>query len=295
MAEKKQELAQKMAVTTRDGEEDSLLPAPVEEGQQNALAYVEKSRVMQEVQGALIIAQRFPRDVIRAETRILKECERLTLAKKATYLFPRGGERITGPSIRLAEAIARNWGNLSMGFKEISRRDGRSEVVAFAWDQETNARFERQFIVEHRIKLKSGQMKHLTDPRDIYEKMANEAQRRLRSLILELIPMDLVESAVNRCKKALDDGEKVRPMAERVRDCLLAFEVHGVKQTHIEKFLGHPMEAVNGPDLVDLQGVLNAIKEGANRKDYFDLGEVDSVGGTAEALSNALSKVEKKP
>ena len=44
----------------------------------------------------------------------MRACQRRKLAESSMYEFPRGNEKITGPSIRLAEAIAQNWGKTIM-------------------------------------------------------------------------------------------------------------------------------------------------------------------------------------
>src|SRR5262245_50625006 len=80
-------------------------------------------REVAEVQAAMAIAQKFPRNPIAAVDRILNECTRVGLAESAVYSFSRGGADIMGPSIRLAEVLARNWGNLSCGVTELSRRN----------------------------------------------------------------------------------------------------------------------------------------------------------------------------
>lgn len=54
------------------------------------------------------------------------------------YQYLRGGTKVTGPSIRLAEVLAQNWGNLSFGVKELEQRDGESIAMAYTWDLETN-------------------------------------------------------------------------------------------------------------------------------------------------------------
>ncbi|WP_331490569.1 hypothetical protein, partial [Metaclostridioides mangenotii] len=66
------------------------------------------TRQAQEVQAAMIIAKKFPRDEVEAFNRILKSCQRKSLAEQSMYEYPRGGQKVTGPSIRLAEALAQN-------------------------------------------------------------------------------------------------------------------------------------------------------------------------------------------
>ncbi|BBP90995.1 hypothetical protein BsIDN1_46130 [Bacillus safensis] len=51
------------------------------------------SRQAQEVQAAMVIAKKFPRDVYAAFERIKKACERRLLAENAVYEYPRGGTK----------------------------------------------------------------------------------------------------------------------------------------------------------------------------------------------------------
>ena len=131
------------------------------------------SRQAQEVQAAMVVAKRFPRDEIEANNRILNACKRKSLAERAIYEYPRGGENVTGPSIRLAEVMAQNWGNLDFGITELEQKNGESTVMAYCWDLETNTRQTKIFTVPHIRYTKKGSVA-LTDPRDIYEMVANQ-------------------------------------------------------------------------------------------------------------------------
>src|SRR5882672_626568 len=88
----------------------------------NAAASALMTREAQEVQAAMYVAQQFPRDEIESERRIMQACKRRSLAGEAMYAYPRGGETVTGPSIRLAEVLAQNWGNIDVGIKELAQR-----------------------------------------------------------------------------------------------------------------------------------------------------------------------------
>lgn len=109
----------------------------------------DSARAVAEVQAALVIARMNPRDQRQAMDRILNACCRPQLAESALYSYARGGSDISGPSIRLAEAIAQQWGNIQFGIRELSQANGKSEVQAFAWDVETNTRREVTFTVPH--------------------------------------------------------------------------------------------------------------------------------------------------
>ncbi len=229
------------------------------------------SRQAQEVQAAMVIAKRFPRDENAAYSRIMNTCQRKTLAERACYEYPRGDKNVTGPSIRLAEALAQNWGNLDFGWIELDQKPGESQIMAYCWDLETNTRQVKIFNVPHIRQTKNG-AKVLTDPRDIYEMCANQAARRVRSCILGVIPGDIVDAAVEQCQKTLRGGSK-EPLTDRVRKMVAVFQSEfAVPQECLEKYIGCKAEAFTEQSIVRLRGVYNSLREGrANREDYFEL------------------------
>ena len=166
--------------------------------QQGAGTEMMMSRQTQEVQAAMVIAQRFPRNVDASFARIMQNCKRKALAERAMYEYPRGGENVTGPSIRLAEMLAQNWGNIDFGIVELAQRPGESEVMSYCWDLETNTRQTKIFTVPHVRQTKKG-AKALTDPRDIYEMVANQGARRLRACIPVTSWMRLCRNVTRPC------------------------------------------------------------------------------------------------
>lgn len=234
------------------------------------------SRQAQEVQAAMVIAKRFPRDEVESFNRIIRSCQRKSLAENATYEYPRGTTKVSGPSIRLAEAIAQNWGNIDFGITELEQKNGESQVMAYAWDLETNARQVKIFSVPHIRSTKKGNIP-LTDPRDIYEMVANQGARRLRSCILGIIPGDVVEAAVNQCEKTLINGEK-KPVIDLVREMAAIFkDEFGVPLEAIEKYIGCKSEAFSMKDLVKLRRVYSSLHDGmAKREDFFELAPAEA-------------------
>lgn len=239
------------------------------------------TREAQEVQAAVFMAKRFPRDENQAIARIAQSCKRRGLAEKAIYTYPKGGQNVTGPSIRLAEAIAQSWGNLQCGVVELSQEAGESTCMAYCWDIETNFRDTKVFTVPHTIQTKKG-VKQLTDPREIYEHVANQGARRKRACILAVIPKDVVDSALEACQKTLASGYK-EPLIDRLRKMVDVFQNEfSVPLESIEKYIGYKLDSFTEMDMVTLRGVYTALKEGsAKREDYFDLPK----GGAAPALS----------
>ena len=224
---------------------------------------IEASRAIAEAQGKLVIAKRFPRDEVEAYAKAMEACQRPTMAAKAFYSFPRGGQTVEGPTIRFAEELARCWGNIDYGIKELSQDDGKSEMQAYAWDLETNAQSVQNFTNPHQ-REQGKKMVNLTSQRDIYENNANMATRRLRSRILAILPSWFVEDAIEECKKTLA-GRNDTPLIDRVKKVVVAFAKIGVTQEQIEKRLKKKIDTMNADDFVEYTGIYNAIKQGESK------------------------------
>lgn len=226
-------------------------------------------REIAEVQAAMTIAKRFPRNQAKALDRILVACQRPTLAEGALYSYARGGTDITGPSIRLAEAIAQQWGNLQFGIRELDQRSGESTVEAFAWDLETNTRQTKTFQVKHYRHTRQGGY-NLTDPRDIYEMVANQGARRLRACILGVIPGDVVETAVNQCESTLKAKADISPDA--VKKMVEVFAAFNVTKEMIEARIQRKLESITPAQIISLRKVFNSLKDGMSKPgDWFEI------------------------
>ena len=235
-------------------------------------AETEKTKAVAEIQGAIFMARQLPRNEMTAYKKILQAAKRTTLAEKATFCFPRGGSMVKGPSIRAAETLAKYWGNIDFGIKELSQNlnTHTSEVMAYAWDLETNTRQTKTFTVQH-IRATKTTMTTLTDPRDIYEKVANDGARRLRACILGILPSDIVEDFISECEKTLE-GNNDKPLADRIKDMLKKFEELGVTQEMIEKRVGTVASNFIAKNLVDLGAIYNSIKNNFMPVDkYFEI------------------------
>ena len=242
----------------------------------SAATAMSTTREAQEVQAAVFMAKRFPRDENMALARIAKSCQRRGLAEKAIYSYPKGGQNVAGPSIRLAEAISQSWGNIQSGVVELEQRPGESVCMSYCWDLETNTRDTKIFTVSHSIQTKKGS-KMLTDPREIYEHVANQGARRKRACILAVIPKDVVDSAMEACQKTLASGQK-EPLIDRLRKMVNVFQAElSVPLECIEKYMGYKLDSFTEMDMATLRGVYTAIRDGASkREDYFDLPKAQS-------------------
>lgn len=200
---------------------------------------VEMTRAMAQVQAAVVSAKNYPRDAALAHRRVLDACKQMGLAQRAFFRYSRGGTPITGPSVHLARTLAQCWGNVDFGLVELDRDDDRgvSEMLAYAADLETNTRSSTTFLVPH-VRSAGGDIKSLTDPRDVYETLANNGARRMREMIFAVVPAWLVEEAKEACNATLRGGGGV-PLAVRITKAIDAFAVgYGVSSERIERSLG---------------------------------------------------------
>lgn len=248
---------------------------------------IEASRAIAEAQGKLVIAKRFPRDEVAAYAKAMEACQRPTMAEKAFYSFPRGGQTVEGPTIRFAEELARCWGNIDYGIKELSQDDGKSEMQAYAWDLETNAQSVQNFTNPHKREKTDRQtktvvMEELTSQRDIYELNANMATRRLRSRILAILPAWFVEDAISECKKTLAGNNDI-PLIDRVKKMVVQFAKLGVTQEQIERRLKRKIDTMTADDFAQYVGIYNAIKGGESKIAEWFASEPE-----ATALTDAL-------
>ena len=257
--------------------------------QQDALVAAVSQREIAEVQAMMLVAQRFPRDEKDARERILIACQRSGLAEGAMYTYARGGTNITGPSIRLAEAIAQNWGNLDFGIRELDQRPGESTMQAYAWDLERNVRQVRSFKVKH-VRHTRKTSYALEDPRDIYEMTANQGARRVRACILGLIPGDIVEEAVTQCEETLKAKADTSP--DGIKKMLTAFEKYGVTKEQIEIRLQRKLDAMTPAQMVGLQKIYTSLKDGMSvAAEWFQTEEppMEERGGIA-GVKDALKR-----
>ena len=282
---------------------DEQLPANVQQGQvpiaspMNVTGAVATgmSKAQAEVLARMQMARQLPRDEVRCIARITQACQREGLANAAMYSYPRGGTPVKGASIRLAEVLAQLWGNTDYGVWEVERRIGESDVVAHAWDLETNVRAERRFVVRHHRDTKTGGYT-LTDERDIYEMVANQGARRLRACILSVIPGDVQDTALKACAKTIADGG-TEPFRDKVRRMVSGFQKYGVTDAHIERKLGHPLSETTPEEFVDMTAIFNSIKDGAGKvSDYFGATAADekpaagSLGDRLKQRAEALAQ-----
>jgi hypothetical protein len=233
-------------------------PVPTSRQAPGQATMVEQARAIAEVRAAVMIAMDRPRDTSAAINEMREVCAIPMLAERAFFRVPRGGEMVNGESIHLARELARCWGNIDYGVKELARDDikGQSELLAFAWDLQTNARSEIVFIVPH---VKGKQNRKLTGTQEIYENNASFAGRRLREAIFSILPVWYKAEAAEVCHKTLESGGG-KPLPQRIADVRAAFEGLGVTVAQLERKRGRKIDEFLPEDIAALRVVFGSLR-----------------------------------
>jgi len=249
---------------------------------------IESQRAIAEARGQMQLARMFPRSLHAATKEFLESCKSPEFAAEAFYTVKNRG---SGPSIRFAEEAARCFGHFDYGHRELSRSEGKSEIEVFAWDKEKNNVSKRQITVMHVLDAGGGSRK-LTQQGDIDNKIANVASKQMRGRILALLPKPLIATGKAECQRTLAGGND-KPMPERILRVTQRFERMGITPAQIATYLGNSVDEMTAEQIGDLQGVFNAIKEGANISEYFggdaehgQDGEQQDTGAAIASLQN---------
>jgi hypothetical protein len=256
---------------------------------------VEQARAASQVQAAVYLAREFPRDTATAKTRMLEACAQIELAEAAFYSYPRSGETVSGLTIVAACELVLIWGNVDFGLTELRRDDeyGQSEMLAYAWDMEANARMANTFVVPHLRETKRGTHK-LTDSRDIRELNTNIGNRSMRASILKVLPRWYVLAAERALaatlKRSVQDSGK--PLPAQIRETgERLFRDYGLTAAQLEEKFARPLARWTAEDLVQLRILGDSLDRREIRVDEaFPQAKV-----TAEEISGGAAPTAAEP
>lgn len=237
---------------------------------------VEQARAVAEVAAAVQAAQNNHRDESAAMERLASVCRRRSFAERAMFGFRRGTERIAGPTIEFAIEAARCWGNMASGSVELVRvpgtreTAGHSEMLAFAWDEQTNFQRRVTYVNPHvgyvdSIVDKQGNDKEqrvLYATRDVRENNASTASRVEREQILAVLPVWYVEDALAIVHETLTDKSGDVPVEARRRDLIERFGNLGVRRQELVDKIGAPVDQWLPIDLARLDTLGRSITQG---------------------------------
>lgn len=231
------------------------------------------AQVRAEIEGAILMARHFPRNEVAAASSLENDCRYMRFAEEAFYSYPRGGHTIKGPSVVLARAWARRWGNIRYGFGVEDLPDNKRKVQAYACDLESNTYVSSQTVFEksHQRKVPGGTQWTAPDERDLRELTNRRAAIEIRNCLLQLAPKHIIDDLVSKAEATVAGGESDEALGDRINRALTAFQKLGISEGDLERYLQHILAETTPGELAELQGIYKAIRDGVeDRSKYFD-------------------------
>jgi hypothetical protein len=233
--------------------------------------------VRAQVEARYAMARQFPRSLMETRDQLLRACERPRFAEVAIYHKP-VGKGIEGPSIRLAEEAARCMRNIFPD-SEVLYDDREKRIIKVtATDLEANLTYSTTIVVTktvERSKVPLGQTARsqrynstgvqvfevdATDD-DILNKVNSLTSKALRTLILRLVPGDIMEDAIDACYATRAAKYQEDPHAAIKKMCD-AFGKAGVPVKQLAEYLGHAVDHATLEEVDELRSLYTAIKDG---------------------------------
>lgn len=239
------------------------------------------------VEARFVLAIKNPRNMDQVRLELIKECSRPSFAlediegkgNSAYYRKPVGGNNfVEGLGIRFAEVAVRCMGNMMDDAITIQETDQERIKYCFVLDLEKNNSWaDTVHIIKtvERKKLKEGQqaIKTRRNSKDelVFTVEADEdamatkegalISKKMRTLILRMIPGDLQDECINKIKEVREKRIMEDPDAARKAISDLMFKVN-VTVPMIEAFLRHPLAQCTPTELIQLQGLYSSLSSG---------------------------------
>jgi hypothetical protein len=206
-------------------------------------------------------AKNYPRSIKRAtDNAIAIVTIDQETAMTCNYSIPRGGKKISGPTVHLAKILAQTWGNMRVDAKVVSIDDAHITSESVAFDLETNLAIKVQ--VKRRITYKDG--RRFDD--DMITVTGNAANSiAFRNAVLSVVPKAIVDKVYNAAKQVITgDISDVNKMIKKRKVILDGLkETYGVTEKEALSAIGKvAIDHITPDDIVTLVGIGQAIKDG---------------------------------
>lgn len=239
------------------------------------------------VQARFIMAERKPRDLARARARILEACKRPRFADEAIYNKP-VGDGIEGPSIRLAEALVRELGNIDVDVTTIVEDDMKRMLSIVATDLESNATYRDSVVINKTVERHSDKGAEVIGQRtnkygktvyivkatedELLNKQGAVVSKKIRTATLRLVPADILEEAMEQCRLTLE-AETINDLPGVRKRVVAGFAAlkPPVSPEDLSKYLGKDLAQAKPLEVLELRKLGLAIRDGeATWKEALD-------------------------
>lgn len=205
---------------------------------------------------SIATAHRFPRSIKkffeRAESLATATPE---IAASCEYAKPVGGQRVKGPSARLAEIVAACYGNMRVQARIISENEHEVVAQGIAHDLETNVAHSTEAAVSL-LKRDGGRV----GAEQVMTARAAACSKARRNATFLAVPIALCLPIIAAARKVAAGDAKTLP--ERRRAQLDWFAKQGIKPTAVFAWLGVKGEEDIGLEhMADMLAAVNAAKE----------------------------------
>lgn len=210
-----------------------------------------------EVDTQVATARRWPRSLQSFKSDALSmACLNPEVAASCYYCIPRAGKKIEGPSVRLAEIVAVNWGNLRCD-RRILGNDGKVVTAqATAWDMQKNVL--QRVEVQRKITGRDGR----TFSEDMIVVTGSAASSiAFRNAVFSVVPRVYVQEIEAHCRRvAASSGGGLE--ASR-KQWLEWFAEKGISKEQVLLTMGKKGIAdIDSEDVADWHGLRTAVDSG---------------------------------
>lgn len=244
-----------------------MTPEVMGEGEARDLEIVDAGQVLStlskaEIDIQIATAKRYPRSIKAFKNQAM---ELATLDEETAasmfYALPRGGKTLEGPSVRLAEVVGSSWGNLRYGARVVEIGKDQLTAQGMCFDLEKNIAIAIE--VRRRITDRNGRRFN----EDMITVTGNAAcSIALRNAIFKVVPFAVVKGIYEAAREA--SIGKTLTMEQRRTNALTWFAKVGATEVKVLALLGRKgVEDITVDDLITLQGLRTAIKDGEAKVD----------------------------
>lgn len=219
----------------------------------STLAALNKS----EIDTQISTAKAYPRSI----KKFLNEARQMVtlteeIAGECTYLLPRGGKKIMGPSARFAEIVASAWGNCRAGARIVDEQD--RFVVAQGVFNDVQRNVVITYEVRRRITNRDGD--RFND--DMIGTTSNAAcSIAMRNAVLKGIPKAFWKTLHDEALKTARGDAST--LTQRRDAMLKAFADLGAKEAEVLSLVNvEGREDITLDHLVELRAIYTAVKDG---------------------------------
>lgn len=215
-------------------------------------------------------ARLYPRNEKAARKKLLKLCRDPRFAEQATFTVEQGGELIYRPSINFARPAAEAWTHLHTGSRIIRTAHDEEHIEGWAFDAVAGRTVTQPGLVRKLVKRKDPETRkeqwvRLEGP-DLIAARHREVSIVVRRAILDLLPAQLVDEAMDVCARTLDKATEkalaLEPLPTKA-DLLEGWWSQGVLEHHLVRYLGKELDALTPAEHAKLAGMLRGVREGS--------------------------------